>query len=75
MTWAGFVKAAYKSARDWGIQPSEFWAMSVAEWWWEADAKIRLSKKMTKGTGGISQADWEDARKRHKERMGAKANG
>lgn len=23
----------------WGIQPSEFWAMSPVEWWWLYDVK------------------------------------
>lgn len=69
MTWADFVKAAYKAAREWGIQPSEFWSMSPREWWWEADTKISLSKRMTKQAGGFSQSEWEAARRKHKERM------
>lgn len=72
MTWADFVKTAYKTARDWGMQPSEFWNLSPQEWWWEADAKIRLGKQLKIGRGGISEADWEDARKRHQEKMRAK---
>lgn len=24
----------------WGIQPSEFWTMTKAEWWWVYDAKV-----------------------------------
>jgi len=23
----------------WGIQPSDFWAMTFLEWWWIYDAK------------------------------------
>jgi hypothetical protein len=75
VTWADFVKAAYKAARDWGIQPSEFWAMSVQEWWWEADSKIAVSKRLKKGPSGFSEAEWEDARRRHREKMKAKADG
>mgnify|MGYP000040402196 CR=1 FL=1 len=27
----------YVAARGWGIQPSEFWGMTMAEWFVEAD--------------------------------------
>jgi hypothetical protein len=27
----------YLSARSWGVQPSEFWGMTFAEWFCEAD--------------------------------------
>lgn len=72
MTWADFVKQAYRSARDWGVQPSEFWALSPREWWWEADDKIRQAKAMRIGMGGHSELEWEEARKRHREKMKAK---
>lgn len=71
MTWADFVKTAYKAAREWGIQPSEFWAMSPTEWWWEADSKIAFSRQTTKGAGGFSQAEWAEARRKHREKMKA----
>lgn len=54
------------------MQPSEFWALSPQEWWWEADAKVRQHKAMTPGAGGFSQLDWEQARKRHREKMEAR---
>lgn len=72
MTWADFVRTAYKSARSWGMQPSEFWSLSPQEWWWEFDEKLLEHKRLTKKGGGLSQADWEAARRKHKERM---ANG
>ena len=78
MTWAAFVKKAYQAARDWGIQPSEFWRMSPWEWWAELDSRIianraieeRLEEAKTgkKPGGGFSGKEWEDARRRHRER-------
>lgn len=70
MTWAAFVKTAYKAARGWGVQPSEFWQMSPREWWWEFDSNLAAHKRMTPGRGGFSVAEWDDARRRHKERFG-----
>lgn len=70
MTWAAFVKTAYGAARSWELQPSEFWALSPQEWWWEFDQHLIEQRRMTKGTGGISQADWAAARRKHKERFG-----
>lgn len=49
--------------------------MSVQEWWWEADSKIAVSKKVKQGASGFSETDWDDARRRHREKMKAKANG
>lgn len=69
MTWAAFVKSAYQAARNWDMQPSEFWALSPLEWWWEFDARMAAQKRLTNKGGGFSGADWEAARKRHKERM------
>lgn len=69
MTWAAFVKSAYQAARGWDIQPSEFWSMTPQEWWWEFDQRLLDHKRLTKKGGGLSEADWADARKRHKERM------
>lgn len=76
MTWASFVKSAYKACREWGMQPSEFWQLSPTEFWWEFDFKIKaqreLSKKMPgKPSGsGATAADWEAARKRFREKHG-----
>lgn len=46
--------------------------MSPQEWWWEADMRISIHRKMTPAAGGFSEAEWADARKRHREKMGAK---
>ena len=43
--------------------------MSPKEFWIEFDDKIREQKRMKKGLGGHSVADWEDARRRHKAKM------
>lgn len=77
MTWAALVRNAYRAAREWGIQPSEFWAMSPAEYWAEFDTKYEMAQRLKDGgkQGGkspFSQAEWEDARRRHKERKRAK---
>ena len=57
------------------MQPSEFWALSPQEWWWEADAKVRQHKAMTPGAGGFSKLEWEEARKKHREKMGTEHDG
>lgn len=57
-------------ARDWGVQPSEFWEMSTQEFWWEFDAKVETHKRITDGStmssnssGGFSGSEWSEARK------------
>jgi hypothetical protein len=49
--------------------------MSVQEWWWEADSKIEVSKRTTKKAGGFTEAEWDAARRKHRERMKAKNDG
>jgi hypothetical protein len=49
--------------------------MSPHDWWLEADSKIEQHKTMSNGLGGRSQSDWDKARKAHREKMKAKANG
>jgi len=71
VTWASFVKTAYKAAREWGVQPSEFWSSSVQEWYWELESKYDAAQRMTPGLGGINKAEWAEARRRHKEKMKA----
>ena len=57
------------------MQPSEFWALPVCDWGVELDAKIKENKRIeeiTKGgtaRGGFSEAEWADARARHKAKM------
>jgi len=43
--------------------------MSPAEWWAELDSKIEVSKRLTKQTGGFTQAEWAEARRQHKAKM------
>lgn len=44
--------------------------MSVTEFWWEFDTKLREQKAVAKpGMGKFSGAEWEAARKKHKEKM------
>lgn len=75
MTWAAFERNAYQAARSWGMQPSEFWVLPVCDWWVELDGKIAENKRiedLTKGgsaRSGFSQAEWADARARHKAKM------
>lgn len=58
------------SDRTFGLQPSEFWGMSVSEWWWLFDATIEHAKSLKDhGRASTSEFDWEDARRRHKEKM------
>lgn len=53
----------YLAARDWGIQPSEFWDMTVGEWLLEADAKYRASprgQRSKKIRGWLADAELTD---------------
>lgn len=70
-----FLRLAYQCAREWGIQPSEFAGLSLAQWWAEYDSKLVAQKKATKGLGGVSQYDWEQAKKAHKAKEAAKNGG
>ena len=64
MTWAAFCRGAYQAARGWGIQPAEFWAMSLWEWWAEFDAKIEEQKAMKGATAKWSPEELERVRRR-----------
>lgn len=66
------------------MQPSEFWGLSPAEWWAEFDARVSDSEKLKasmdqkpggKGMSAFSRAEWEDARRRHHQKMKAAKNG
>lgn len=62
------------------MQPSEFWRLPICDFWAELDAKIEESeriKEITANAGGkgngsnvFSRAEWEAARKKHREKMG-----
>jgi len=54
------------------MQPNEFWELSLTEFWWEFDAHVAQNNAMKpgpKGPGSFSRAEWQAARKRHKEKM------
>jgi hypothetical protein len=47
----------YVTARQWGIQPSEFWDMTMVEWFVEAQFHQGQSEKAPKQKGVLSQAE------------------
>lgn len=49
----------YLWAREWGIQPSEFWEMTVAEWFLEYEAKAPSDPKETYA-GKLTRDDVEE---------------
>lgn len=57
------------------MQPSEFWGLPIYDWWVELDAKIVESRRMEELSngkakdGGFSKAQWDKARKEHREKM------
>lgn len=77
MTWAALERDLYQAARMWGIQPSEFWTLPVYDFWAEMDSKIIEANKLKEITAGnkagmkgfSTPAQWEDARRRHREKM------
>ena len=58
------------------MQPSEFWGLPIYDWWVEFDGKVveqRRIKEISGGKtgkdGGFSKAQWDKARKEHREKM------
>ena len=45
----------YLAARGWGIQPSEFWGMTMAEWFCEYD--FHNANRPGRYAGKLTQAD------------------
>ena len=47
--------------------------MTLQEFWWLFDGKVAVQKqnKKSTATGGFSAAEWEKARKVHKDKMNA----
>lgn len=43
--------------------------MSPTEFWWEFDMKAQAQKQTQPAAGGFSAAEWEAARKKHREKM------
>lgn len=48
----------YLWARQWGIQPSEFWGMTMSEWWLEYD--LHSSSKKDKYAGTLTRGEVEE---------------
>lgn len=36
---------AYQAARGWGMQPSEFWALPIADFWTELDGHAEMQRR------------------------------
>jgi len=49
----------YLWARQWGIQPSEFWGMTISEWWLEYDLNAPSDPK-EKYAGKLTRAEVEE---------------
>ena len=48
----------YLLARQWGIQPGEFWDMTIGEWWAEYD--VRAPADDTRYAGKLTRRDVDD---------------
>jgi hypothetical protein len=59
----------YLHARSWGIQPSEFWSMTMNEWWCEYDFK--LERDTTKYAGKLTKSDVDDLKAWMEEKNGS----
>ena len=58
------------------MQPSEFWALPLCDFWAELDSKIEEARKLKEMTGEyrnksnvFSRDEWEAARRKHREKM------
>lgn len=62
---------AYGLAREWGMRPDDFWALSLTEFWWELDFRAAAQQKLKKPASGnkFSDEDWAAARRLHAEKM------
>lgn len=49
----------YLWARKWGIQPSEFWEMTISEWWLEYEINAPSDPK-DKYAGKLTRAEVEE---------------
>jgi hypothetical protein len=43
--------------------------MSPEEWWLEFDSRLAAQKRVTKGAGGFTSAEWDAARRKHREKV------
>ena len=49
----------YLWAREWGIQPSEFWGMTIPEWWLEYELRAPAPKD-ERYAGTLTRADVDE---------------
>lgn len=50
--------------------------MSIQEWWWEYDTRLEQHERIKNASqngGKFSGPEWDDARRRHKEKMNGKS--
>lgn len=59
----------YLWARQWGIQPSEFWDMTISEWWLEYELRSPAEKE--KFAGKLTRSDVDDLKAWMDEKDGA----
>jgi hypothetical protein len=43
--------------------------MSPEEWWLEFDSRLAAQKRVSKGAGGFTAAEWDEARRKHREKV------
>lgn len=58
----------YLWAREWGIQPSEFWEMTISEWW--AEYELRAPRDTGAFAGKLTRADVEELKEYLKDGSG-----
>jgi len=58
----------YLWARQWGIQPTEFWNMTIGEWWAEYDLRVETQGKFA---GKLTRSDVDDLKAWMDEKNGA----
>lgn len=51
----------YLWAREWGIQPSEFWEMTIGEWWLEYELRTP-AEKGDRFAGNLTAGEVEELR-------------
>lgn len=51
----------YLWAREWGIQPSEFWQMTIPEWWLEYELRAP-AEQGERFAGGLTRAEVDELR-------------
>jgi len=49
----------YLWAREWGIQPGEFWQMTIPEWWLEYELRAPAAKD-ERYAGTLTRAEVEE---------------